>query len=57
LISFWMNTIDATPRVFCRRRITLFRASYPFLNLALRTNTHAADEIREPRLDADACTI
>jgi hypothetical protein len=40
-----MNTIDATPRVFCRRRITLFRACYLFLNFALRTNTHTSDAI------------
>jgi hypothetical protein len=39
-----MNTIDATP-LFLWRRITLFRARYLFLNFALRTNTHTADEI------------
>jgi hypothetical protein len=52
-----MNTIDATPRVFCRRRFTLFRACYLFLNFALRTNTHTVDEIGTRRYDNECDRI
>src|SRR6202165_332977 len=39
LIPFWMNTIDATPRVSVGDRATLFRPHYPFVKLKLSPNT------------------
>src|SRR6266576_2926158 len=40
LLSFWMNTIDATPHVSVGDRVTLFSQRYPFVKSSLRTNTH-----------------
>jgi hypothetical protein len=38
-ISFWMNTIDATPHVSVGDGATLFSQHYLFVKFSLRTNT------------------
>src|SRR5882672_178318 len=39
LLSFWMNTIDATPHVSVGDGATLFSQRYLFVKFSLRTNT------------------